>query len=347
MKSGLRDLDVRVGRLAGLVLGALLLACAWLLAGPAFAQPSSGLGLTKPPEIVVEAPPELASLAGRVRGFDPARLGFAMRLTGLRDGGPPIRVAIAQEGSDAARSAPEWASGYAHGRAGTIVLIPARSGSYPYGSLESLLHHEVTHVLVARAAGGRPVPRWFDEGLAMVGARELTMGDRSRLFLELLPGNRVPTDRLEELFDRPSRAGADRAYALSAAIVRDLVDRYGPDFPGAVLAGIARGESFEEAFRRSTGVTLADAMAAFYSRQGFWNLWVPALTSGVTFWAGVSLLAVWAAKKRREKSERIRHAWELEEEEKFEEAARRAAASSFYIPPTNGAPPSGPPQGEN
>ena len=61
----------------------------------------------------------------------------------------------------------------------------------------------------------------------------------------------------------------------------------------------------------------------------------------------MSLLAVWAAKKRREKSERIRHAWELEEQEKFEEAARMAAAKSFYIPPTNGAPPSGPPQGEN
>jgi len=247
-----------------------------------------------------------------------------------------------------ARSAPDWASGYAYGNSGTVVIIPARAGTYPYGSLQSLLHHEVTHVLVARAAGGRPVPRWFNEGLAMVAAREWTMGDRSRLFVELLPGNRVPASRLDDLFDRGSRAGADRAYALSAAYVRDLVDRYGVDFPGAVLAGIARGESFEEAFRRSTGVTLDDATAAFYSRTNFWNLWLPALTSGATLWTAVTLLALWAAKRRREKSNRIRQTWELEETASFEAAPPGfGAPPSFQIPPSNGAPHSGPPPGEN
>ena len=292
------------------------LVCPW--AGAALAQNAAspggiGLGATEPPVLQVESPPELASVADRVRGFDTARLGLAMRLTGLTKAGPPIRVALAPEKSGPARSAPDWAIGYAYGGSGNVVLIPARAETYPYGSLESLLHHEVTHVLVARAAGGRPVPRWFNEGLAMLAAREWTMGDRSRLVLELPPGNRVPASRLDELFDRPSRAGADRAYALSAAYVRDLVDRYGVDFPGAVLAGIARGESFEDAFHRSTGVTLDDATALFYSRQNLWNLWIPALTSGATLWTAVTLLALWAAKKRRDRSNRIREGWEEED----------------------------------
>jgi hypothetical protein len=311
--------------------------------GPA----ASGLGATEPPVLQIESPSELASVAERVRRFDTAQLGFAMRLTGLMKAGPPIRVALAQEGSGPARSAPDWASGYAYGASGTVVLIPARANSYPYGSLESLLQHEVTHVLVARAAGGRSVPRWFNEGLAMVAAREWTMGDRSRLFLELLPGNQVPATRLDELFDRSSRAGADRAYALSAAYVRDLVDRYGVDFPGAVLAGLARGETFEEAFRRSTGVTLDDATQAFYSRTNFWNLWLPALTSGVTLWTAVTLLALWAAKKRREKSNRIRRAWEDEEPASAGAAPGFGSPPPFQVPPTNGAPHSGPPPGEN
>src|SRR5262245_8297666 len=298
------------------------------------------------PVLQIEAPPAMAPLAERVRRFDPAPLGLAMRLTGLREAGPPIRVALVEEGSDPARSAPEWALGYARGGAGTIVLIPSRARSYPYGSLESLLHHEVAHVLVARAAGGRPVPRWFNEGLAMIAGREWTMGDRSRLFIELLPGSRVPVSRLDELFDRTSRAGADRAYTLSAALVRDLVDRYGVDFPGAVLAGLARGETFEDAFRRATGVPLEVAAASFYRRQSFWSLWLPALTSTATFWTGVTLLALWAAKKRREKSERIRQGWEAEEA--LEELPRGfGVPPSFGLPPTNGSPPSGPPRGEN
>ena len=332
---------------ASLCAGAASAPSAGADAAAAGAPGSSGLGLTRPPEILVESPPELAGVADRVRAFDPVRLGLAMRLTGLREGGPPIRVVLAQEGSGPARSAPDWASGYAYGRGGGIVLIPSRASGYPYGSLESLFQHEVTHVLVSRAAGGQAVPRWFDEGLAMLAAREWTMGDRSRLVLELLPGSRVPSSRLDELFDRTSRAGADRAYALSAAYARDLVDRYGVDFPGAVLAGLARGGSFEDAFRRSTGVTLEEATASFYSRQNLWNLWLPALTSGVAFWTLVTMLALWAARKRREKSQRIRHGWEAEEEALAENAARMAAVTSFSIPPTNGAPHSGPPPGEN
>lgn len=329
--------------------GALLLALA-VLVPRADAAPGAGrLGSTETPALEIMSPPALAAIADRVRGYDTAQLGLAMRLTGLTKAGPPIRVALAEEGSDPARSAPEWASGYASGNAGTVVLIPARAGSYPYGSLESLLQHEVTHVLVARAAGGRPVPRWFNEGLAMAAAREWTIGDRSRLVLELLPGNRVDTSRLDDLFDRSSRAGADRAYALSAAYVRDLIDRYGVDFPGAVLAGLARGESFEDAFRRSTGVSLDDATASFYSRQNFWNLWLPALTSSVTLWSGVTLLALWAAKKRREKSERIRKGWEIDDPLLPDGAIPGfgSAAPPFQTPPTNGTPHSGPPPGEN
>ena len=34
-------------------------------------------------------------------------------------------------------------------------------------TLEDVLRHEVAHVLISRAAGGRAVPRWFHEGVAM------------------------------------------------------------------------------------------------------------------------------------------------------------------------------------
>jgi len=115
----------------------------------------------------------------------------------------------------------------------------------------------------------------FNEGLAMAARGEWGFGDRSRLALELLPGSRVPASRLDELFDRTSRAGADRAYALSAAFVRDLIDRYGPDFPGRVLASIARGESFDNAFRGATGVTLDEAAGAFYHSQTLWSSGYP------------------------------------------------------------------------
>jgi hypothetical protein len=40
-------------------------------------------------------------------------------------------------------------------------------------------------VLITRAAGGRPVPRWFHEGLAMAAERTWGFEDQARLFQEL------------------------------------------------------------------------------------------------------------------------------------------------------------------
>ena len=54
-------------------------------------------------------------------------------------------------------------SGYALSRESVVVLLPERILSYPHGSLEEVLRHELAHVLIARAAGQRPVPRWLNE----------------------------------------------------------------------------------------------------------------------------------------------------------------------------------------
>ena len=46
--------------------------------------------------LVIQAPAALEPIADRVRGYDTARLGLAMRLTGLTKPGGPIRVARVQ-----------------------------------------------------------------------------------------------------------------------------------------------------------------------------------------------------------------------------------------------------------
>jgi len=268
---------------------------------------------TECPELRIEAPDSLALAAARVRSFDRTRLVSAMRLVGLEAPGPPIRVILAPEGSDAARTAPEWATGYAYGQAGIVVMIPSRTYAYPYGSLEALLHHEVAHVLIARAAGGHPVPRWFNEGLAMAAARTWDFEDRTRLVLELLPGVRVNFMEVDSLFEQ-GQGQVNRAYALSGAFVRDLLQRQGIDFPARVLSLVRQGASFEGAFSRAAGMSLKVAEASFFRRQNIWNRWVPFLTSSLTLWMGITLLALYAVKKRRQKDARKKKDWEAEEE---------------------------------
>src|SRR5262245_14061391 len=85
----------------------------------------------QPPQMVVEAPPGLAGTAAQLRAVNPSRLVSVMRLVGLTDSGPPVRVILAPEESTAAGIVPPWVSGYAVGEQGTIVLLPGRVPSYP------------------------------------------------------------------------------------------------------------------------------------------------------------------------------------------------------------------------
>jgi hypothetical protein len=282
------------------------------------------------PPLIVEAPAELAPTAERIRALDPARLADAARLAGLTAPGPPIRVMLVPEGSPLAERVPPWVSGFADPAAGVVVLLPARAPSFPDSSLEDLLRHEVAHVLIGRAAAGRPLPRWFHEGLAMIAGLSWGLEERSRLTLALFADAPIPLDELDRRF-QGGQGTVQRAYTVAGAFVRDLVQRHGPEVTGEILAGVAAGLPFDEAFRRATGETLAAAGESFWSRQTFWYRWVPLLTSSVTLWILITMLALWAMRKRRARDAALRRIWE-EEDRRAAEAAAAAAVVAVVEP---------------
>jgi hypothetical protein len=262
------------------------------------------------PRLLIEAPPELAGVAAELERLPPARLESAMRLVGLAAAGPPIRVYLAAEGSPAARAAPPWVAGYAFGAEGSVVLFPARTPAYPDGSLEELLGHEVAHVLIARAAPGAALPRWFHEGVATVAGGSWGLADRSRLVR--LDPERHDLAGLDTRF-AGGRDDVERAYALSAAFVRSLLQRHGRQAAAAVLAAAARGLPFEEAFAQATGEPLSAAEAAFWRRHDLLYRWLPLLTSSATLWLAITFLAVWAARRRRARAAALLRRWDEEE----------------------------------
>lgn len=264
------------------------------------------------PELVVEAPPELAAIARDVRSFENDDFSEALLLTGMTGFSTPIRVVLVPETSPLAQDVAPWVSGYARGGEGLIVLFPARVRSYPDRNLRALVHHEVAHVLVARAARGRPVPRWFNEGVATVAAREWGLEDRARFAAAVIGGKAQSTADLDRLF-RGSDADVRRAYALSAAFVRFVQRQYGTLASAAVLRDVADGLDFETAFARATGAPLSQVEKAFFEDDAFWNTWVPFLTSTGALWMAVTLLALVAIHRRRLRSRRMIEEWEAEE----------------------------------
>jgi len=263
------------------------------------------------PRLEIEAPPVLEAQANRLRDYPSWQFDSLMRLVGLRRAGAPIRVVLLPESSPQAQATPAWISGYAYGELGTVFLLPERAPAYPDGSLLELLRHEVTHVLIHRAAGGRAVPRWFNEGLAMAAAGGWGTGDHTRLAYALLLEARTPLDTLDQRFGGSSGSVA-RAYAVSGALVRDLLQTYGAWVPAQILRGLRMGLPFPMAFRRATGVTLEAAEADFWNRYSLWYRWVPIVTSSFTLWLAITVLALLAFRRRRQRDAALAAAWEEE-----------------------------------
>jgi hypothetical protein len=261
-----------------------------------------------PPELRLEAPPDLAAARARLESVDPERLRAIAPLVGLDRPGAPIRVVLAPEGSDWARSMPPWVAGFALVDDGVIVLFPNRSPVYPHDTIEDVLRHEVAHVLIGRAAAGHAVPRWFHEGLALAAERPWGLRDRTRLIAELALGPRHTLASLDALF-QGEVTEQTRAYAVSGALVRDLLARHGRLLPSTVLARVADGVPFDVAFEQVTGRSLLAAEAAFWRDQRVWTTWLPLVTSTTTLWLIVAVLAVYAMRRLRAQRAARRAQW--------------------------------------
>ena len=148
----------------------------------------------------VHAPPRLSSAAGRLRTTDYSTLRKTLEGAGLQF---PARISATLVATDDARVAriPQWVVGLASGTE-HVMIFPERIGPYPYDSLESVMRHEIVHLALNDRAGGRPLPRWFHEGVAVTLESGWSTRDDLRLLLAAL--------------DPPSMADIARLFASDA-----------------------------------------------------------------------------------------------------------------------------------
>jgi len=252
-------------------------------------------------ELQIEAPDQLQVVANQIRQFDVTRFDPIFRLIGLADPGAPIRVVLLPEESRIARDTAPWVAAFADGTNDLIVLFPERIGTYPYDSLEVVLHHEVAHILTARAAGGGRLPRWFNEGLASTAERSWGLGSRSRFLWANVTLGRPNISEIEGFFDGGSHEAA-RAYTIAHALVRNLLQRYSSSLVSHVLSGVAAGATFDQAFIDATGTTVGGATRVFWRSAGGWEEWITFLASPYTLWTiitSLALVAIWQHRRRR------------------------------------------------
>ena len=258
--------------------------------------------------VSVSAPPSLEWAANRVRSVDPRPLGEALARAGL-EYPRTIHVILVSEDDPRASSWPRWIVGMAEPPA-DILVFPGRTTRYPYDSLESVVRHEVAHLALTQRARGRPLPRWFHEGVAVSIETGFGFGDQARLFTSMV--SRPGIGDVGRLFASGSEADSSRAYLLATALVVDVRRRHGPDVVGAIAEGVGQDLSFDQAFANATGETVAEATAVAWAGYLRWTRWILALDRLVSTWTLVLLLAVVAFVVQRRRRARRRKRWEDE-----------------------------------
>ncbi|MCC6216398.1 MAG: hypothetical protein IT376_16170 [Polyangiaceae bacterium] len=217
---------------------------------------------------------------------------------------------------------PDYASGVAYADLGLVVLTLTPPYATDIHDLTEVFRHELAHVALHDAVGGRHVPRWFNEGFAVHASGESALVRLRTLWTATLAETLLPLSDLERRF--PSEAmEVEVAYAQAADVVRFLLRRQDAARFAGLVTRLERGEPFEVALTDAYGSDVPTLEREWREdvarRYTFW----PVFFSGTTIWAGALGLFVWGYRRKRRQAQATLARWAREEAR--EDAARQLA----------------------
>ncbi|HPU85388.1 MAG TPA: peptidase MA family metallohydrolase [Candidatus Latescibacteria bacterium] len=202
---------------------------------------------------------------------------------------------------------PDWGAAAAVPGEGLVII----SGLSEEKPMAEAACHEVAHLALHALSRG-PVPRWFDEGIAMRLSDEWSIAYSVRLARSALANRLLPLHSVERVlsFERDQAA---LAYAVSFAAIRWFEKRHGERALALLLRSLA-SHPFDEAFERVTGSDSASferewlrsarhsyALVGLADDMWIWSILIPGLfflALGVRWWRNRRTLARWKREDR-------------------------------------------------
>jgi hypothetical protein len=206
---------------------------------------------------------------------------------------------------------PEYASGVAYSELGLVLLTltPRHQENF---ELVQVFRHELAHIALHDAVGNHPIPRWFNEGFAVMASGETSFERMWALSSATISDRLLPLSQVERSFPN-DESKASIAYAEASDVVRFLVRREDRHRFRSLVRELSAGRSLDMAAREAYGVDLVTLEHEWREdvakRYTFW----PVLFSGTAIWAGVLGLFVWGWRKRRARSQQTLARWARDE----------------------------------
>jgi hypothetical protein len=215
---------------------------------------------------------------------------------------------------------PAYAEGVAYSEIGLVLLVLNPRHANANYDLKQVFRHELAHVALHDAVGGREVPRWFNEGFAVLASGESSFDRMTELWTATLADRLLTLSEVERTFPSDeSKVGV--AYAQAADVVRFLVRRQEEHRFRALVQSLREGHDLDAAARQAYGIDLGTLEHEWREdvskRYTFW----PVFFSGTAVWGLVLGLFVIGWRKRRKRARVTLERWARDEAR--EDALRR------------------------
>jgi len=199
---------------------------------------------------------------------------------------------------------PKWSSAITFSDQNLVLLPLLRQDGGPNDDLEVTLLHEVSHVAFHRASGGAQVPRWFSEGVAILQSEGSSVGRKGMIWWASMVDSLPSLASIEQYPEGAADAG--NAYAMAADFTASLVELEGWSGIRYLTGMLLEGRSFNDAFDRTYGMSIARAEETWRANLFGGTEWITVVTGSSALWgAAVVLFIVAWSRARRRKRERL------------------------------------------
>lgn len=229
-----------------------------------------------------------------------------------------VSVRIARTPEEMASLAPEgapfpsYADGVAYSELGLILLTIQPVQPNTTYDLPQVFRHELAHVALYDAVGGKHVPRWFNEGFAVNASGESSLARHQSLMTATLANRLMPLSQLDRRFPA-SASQVPIAYAQAADLVRFMHRRQDRERFSGFVSRLRSGKPFAESVAIAYGIELDELEGQWRDdvakRYTFW----PVLFSSTVVWTLAIGLFVWGWRRRKKRDRETLRRWEREE----------------------------------
>lgn len=144
------------------------------------------------------------------------------------------------------RDFPKWSDGLA-APVQNLIILKSPNWMPPGTDNDAIAIHELTHIILNRAAKGNPIPRWFNEGLAVFYSGEKGYAASTLISKALLTNSIIPLSDIDEVLQF-HKEKAQLAYQQSYLAVDYLFRHYGREAVKSIIDKLGQGIDLNQAF---------------------------------------------------------------------------------------------------